>query len=213
MLKKHYESKPVIIAKCFHFYRRDQASKESIAEYLAEFRRLATHCQCGECLEEALRDRFVCGLRNGGTQKHLLSETEPLPLKKAIELALAVEAVDKNARELQGAESTQLGIGRIEKGHSSHKNKKPCHRCGKHDHQPNNCKYREFVCYNCSKKGHLAKVCHKPQTDQRTTTSRNDTSNGRTKWVETTDKNTLKTNEAIFCLKETRTRSFVLNLH
>ena len=126
-LKKHYEPKPVIIAERFRFHRQDQASGESIAEYLAELRRLATHCQFGDYLEEALRDRFVCGLRNGGTQKRLLSETEPLPLKKAVELALAVEA------ELQGAESTQLGMGRIEKGQSSHKNKKPCYRCGKHD--------------------------------------------------------------------------------
>ena len=76
---------------------------------------------------------MVCGLQNGGTQKRLLSETEPLPLKKAVELALAVEAADKNARELQSAESTQLGMGRIEKGQSSHKNKKPLYRCGKHD--------------------------------------------------------------------------------
>jgi len=151
------------------------------------------HCQFGDYLEEALWDRFVCGLQNGGTQKHLLSETEPLPLKKAVKLALVVEAADKNAHELQGTESTQFGMGKIEKGQSSHKNKKPCYRCVKHDHHPNDCKYREFVCHNCSKKGHLAKVCHKPQTGQQTTTSRNDTSNGKTKWIETTDKDTLKT--------------------
>jgi len=41
-LKKHYEPKPVIIAERFRFHRRDQASGESIAEYLAELRRLAT---------------------------------------------------------------------------------------------------------------------------------------------------------------------------
>ena len=35
-LKKHYEPKPVIIAERFRFHRRDQASEESIAEYLAE---------------------------------------------------------------------------------------------------------------------------------------------------------------------------------
>ena len=37
-LKKHYELKPVIITKRFQFHRRDQASKESIAEYLDKFR-------------------------------------------------------------------------------------------------------------------------------------------------------------------------------
>ena len=53
-LKKHFELKPVFIAKRFRFHRRDQASGESIAEYLAELRRLAMHCQFGDYLEEAL---------------------------------------------------------------------------------------------------------------------------------------------------------------
>jgi len=39
--------------------------------------------------------------------KYLLSETEPLSSKKAIELAFAVEAADKNVQELQGTENTQ----------------------------------------------------------------------------------------------------------
>ena len=35
-LRKHFELKPVIIAEHFRFYRRDQASGESIVKYLAE---------------------------------------------------------------------------------------------------------------------------------------------------------------------------------
>ena len=103
---------------------------------------------------------------------------------------------------LQGAESTQLG--KIEKAQSSHKNKKSCYRCGKHEHHPNDCKYQEFICHNCSKKGHLAKMCCKSQTGQRNATARNaDNPGGRTKWVETTDdSDTLKTEEAIFCIKK-----------
>ena len=48
----------------FRFHRRDQASEESIAEYVAELRRLATHCKFEAYLEEALRDRLVCGLKS-----------------------------------------------------------------------------------------------------------------------------------------------------
>ena len=44
ILKSHFEPKPVIIAERFHFHRRSQAMGESIAEYLAELRRLSTHC-------------------------------------------------------------------------------------------------------------------------------------------------------------------------
>ena len=35
---------------------------------------------------------FVCRLRSGGIQKHLLTETEPLMLKKVLEVPVTVEA-------------------------------------------------------------------------------------------------------------------------
>ena len=63
-LKKHYEPTPLVIAERFHFHRRSQAVRESISEYMAELRRLTTHCKFGAFLDEALRDRLVCGLRN-----------------------------------------------------------------------------------------------------------------------------------------------------
>ncbi len=43
-LVKHFEPKPLVIAERFHFHRRSQAVDESIAEYVAELRRLTTHC-------------------------------------------------------------------------------------------------------------------------------------------------------------------------
>ena len=105
-LQKHFEPKPVLIPKHFHFHRQDQASGECIVEYLAELQSVPTHCQFSEYLEEALQDRFICGLRSSGIQKRLLSEAEPVMLKKALEVT--VKAVDKNAKELQSTESTQL---------------------------------------------------------------------------------------------------------
>ena len=64
-LKNHFEPKRVVIAERFHFYRRNQEPGESIADYVAELRRLSTHCNFEAAqLEEALRDRLVCGLRN-----------------------------------------------------------------------------------------------------------------------------------------------------
>ena len=71
-LKKHYEPKPIVIAKRFHFHRRNQANGESIAEYLAELRRLSVHCNFGTYLDEALQDRLVCGLHSKSIQRRLL---------------------------------------------------------------------------------------------------------------------------------------------
>ena len=61
VLKRHFEPKPLVIAERFHFHKRAQAVGESIAEYMAELRRLTTHCNYRDHLEEALRDRLVCG--------------------------------------------------------------------------------------------------------------------------------------------------------
>ena len=47
VLMKHFESKPVVIAKRFHFHRRNQATGEFIVHYVTELHRLVTHCKFG----------------------------------------------------------------------------------------------------------------------------------------------------------------------
>ena len=44
VLKDHFKPEPLVIAECFHFYRREQQPTESIQEYVAELHRLAIHC-------------------------------------------------------------------------------------------------------------------------------------------------------------------------
>ena len=61
-LKKHFQPSKIVIAERFHFHRRSQGPEETISEFLAELRRLATHCSFGEFLNDVLRDRLVCGL-------------------------------------------------------------------------------------------------------------------------------------------------------
>ena len=63
-LTDYYEPKPIVIAERFIFYQRNQKPQESVTSYLAELRRLATHCKFETFLSSALRDRFVCGLRD-----------------------------------------------------------------------------------------------------------------------------------------------------
>ena len=60
----HLKPKPLVIAERFRFHRRNQTEGEGIAQYMAELRRLADRCKFGNHLEEALRDRLVCGIRS-----------------------------------------------------------------------------------------------------------------------------------------------------
>ena len=87
--------------------------QESITAYMAELRRLASTCDFGAFLEEALRDRLVCGLANESIQKRLLTEAN-LTLKKALELSLGMELAAKDATELQNKGAT--GLNRVAPG-------------------------------------------------------------------------------------------------
>ncbi|XP_075748164.1 uncharacterized protein LOC142814120 [Rhipicephalus microplus] len=65
LLDAHLAPKPSIIGERAKFYRRAQHEGESLPEYVAELRKLSQSCQFGANLDEALRDRFVCGLLRG----------------------------------------------------------------------------------------------------------------------------------------------------
>lgn len=64
----------LVIGERFQFYQRCQKPKESIAEFAAALRRLSIRCEFGAFLNEALRDRFVCGMWSEAIQKKLLAE-------------------------------------------------------------------------------------------------------------------------------------------
>ena len=50
-LKRHFDPKPLVIAERFWFYQRSQKATESIADFVADLRRLSIKCEFGEFLE------------------------------------------------------------------------------------------------------------------------------------------------------------------
>ncbi|KAL5487308.1 hypothetical protein EMCRGX_G019895 [Ephydatia muelleri] len=153
VLKKHFEPKPIVIAERFYFHRRNQAVGESIAEYVAELRRLAMNCKFGAYLDEAMRDRLVCGLRDEDTQKKLLSE-EDLTFARAAEIAQSREAAQLNVQQLK---ETSVAVKTV----SSRVDKqfRRCPHCGKNNHSSEKCSFKSATCYKCRKPGHIASVC------------------------------------------------------
>ena len=63
ILKNHIAPKKLIIAERYRFHNCTQREGESVTAFAAKLKYLAFICQCGTNLNEALRDRFVCGLR------------------------------------------------------------------------------------------------------------------------------------------------------
>ena len=163
-LINHFDPKPIVIAERYHFHLRHQSPTETIAEYVAELRHLASSCDFGSFLDQALRDRFVCGLRNDGTRRKLLTEPK-LTLPKAIELAQCMEMADKNSRTFKGAEASVQKISstprerRNGKTPSRNHRRNPCRHCGRDNYEASQCRFSDATCHHCGKKGHIAPIC------------------------------------------------------
>ena len=160
-LRVHFDPKPLVIVERFHLHKRDQSASESVAEYLAELRRLAAKCEFGTYLEEALRDRLVCGIRSDATRKKLLGEAD-LDLTKASQIATAMESAHTSAQSLK---APALLVASVEPGvDMSHTwapgaRSPPCNRCGISGHTAADCRFEDAVCHRCYKRGHLGRVC------------------------------------------------------
>lgn len=96
IMKQHLEPQRSEIAERHVYRQRKQASGETVNEYLQSLKHLAKTCNFGKDLEVNIRDQFVSGLYSEDMRSRLFAERE-LDYKRAIELALALEAADRHA--------------------------------------------------------------------------------------------------------------------
>ncbi|EEC05064.1 transposon, putative [Ixodes scapularis] len=175
VLTQHLSPEPSEIYETFRFQSRVQNEGESVADYLAELRRIADHCGFGDALERNLRDRFVIGLREKTVQRILLAKPKKLTLKEALDTALAAELAMRNADRLPGSSSLPTTAGNVNalrfKKHKGRQQKtsgtktaQPCIRCGDSSHDPPNCPHKKTTCFTCNKQRHLASRCFRTQS-------------------------------------------------
>lgn len=98
-LTAHFSPKLLVIAERFRFHGHSQEEGESVVMFVAALRKLAVHCEFGNVLNDSLRDRLVCGLRNEAIQKKLLTECD-LTLEKAINISVTMEMASKEVQQL-----------------------------------------------------------------------------------------------------------------
>ncbi|XP_045477956.1 uncharacterized protein K02A2.6-like [Harmonia axyridis] len=160
------------------FYNCSKAKEESVQEWAARVRQLASRCNFKTAeLSTILRDKFIMGFEKGPIMDRLFEEDETkLTFEMAIEVACRKEAtcktevafgnVKKEEMEMYYSK-TKLGPEFPEKK-SKHgyerklfekKRTTECDVCGKVHYGL--CRYRNFICNLCGNKGHLAKKCSK----------------------------------------------------
>jgi len=156
----HHQPKPSVMVQRFNFHSRTRQSGETVSAFVAELRKLSEHCAFGDSLNDMLRDRLVCGINDPRLQRRLLAEMD-ITFAKAMELAQAAEAADRNARELEKAAPVHTVSAHdrpAKEGGARRTLNATCHRCGG-KHLADRCRFKESDCHYCGKKGHLAKVC------------------------------------------------------
>ena len=179
VLQDYWQPKPSEIVQRFNFHSRVQKQGESVVDYVSELRRLSEHCGFQD-LENMLRDRLVCGVRDARIQKKLLAETG-LTFKKAFETAQAVETAELQARELQakgwGSEKPVHWINYDKPSGKPGQTKGPadqaqrCYRCGG-KHNSSECRFKEATCRVCGKVGHIERACRSKDKKQGVTSKK-----------------------------------------
>ena len=136
-----------MIAERFRFYQCLQREGETIANCMAELRKLSKHCDFGDYLDTAFRDQLVCRLYHDAVQRKILAESE-LNLTKAVHIAQAAETARDEMHALRGNITRQPSAKQVEMAFSVQRDtaggackprqldNRECYRCGKRGHHP-----------------------------------------------------------------------------
>ncbi|KAM7284083.1 uncharacterized protein ISCGN_001186 [Ixodes scapularis] len=159
LLRNQLSPRVSVIGERAKFHRRSQLEHESIAQYVAELRKLSQTCEFGGFLDESLRDRFVCGLFRADIQRYLFAEDKTLTFQKAVERALALEEAKKNVQEAHAKERSDDLHKMSTEDSAKRKQSFECYRCGSDKHFARACPHIADKCMNCGKKGHVQRAC------------------------------------------------------
>ena len=148
---KHYSPKP---SGTLQIPQPKTSARGKRVRVYRGFRKLTEHCNFGETLDDMMRDRLVCGIKDEKVQRRLLADPD-LKYKRAVELALAFELVSKNTLDLNTqVKEEETPVHRVNNPQGELK----CYRCGG-KHWPKQCRFCESKCHDCDETGHSERMC------------------------------------------------------
>uniref|UniRef100_A0A8C6V5S1 Gypsy retrotransposon integrase-like protein 1 n=1 Tax=Neogobius melanostomus TaxID=47308 RepID=A0A8C6V5S1_9GOBI len=180
-LEKYFTPKVNVVVERHLFRKRKQAPHETIVQYVAALRDLASRCNFEDKMDEMIRDQLIEHVTASRIRERLLLEPD-LSLDKAITLATQVESAANQAKSMATDHTTPVQAiqQRPPYKKKSQQNKRPskppdatassaptcCFRCGSDKHLANypQCPAAKAKCKSCSKIGHFARVCRSAKT-------------------------------------------------
>ena len=158
LMERHCIGQTNVIYERYCFNNRNQESGELFDCYLTALKALAKTCNFGALTDELIRDRIVCGIRDGGTRKRLLQEAK-LTMRRCLDVCRSVETTETQVKAMSDKDDihslkhrpdvvSKRGI-MVEckyRGRNHEKSRDKCLAFGK-------------KCNKCGRENHFAAVC------------------------------------------------------
>ncbi|XP_049274300.1 uncharacterized protein LOC119403484 [Rhipicephalus sanguineus] len=125
-LRHHFSTTCNVVVERHRFHRRRQHSGESVHDFVAALRELASHCSFVS-QDDALRDQIVAGIASNRVRERLLLEGPSLSFEGSVRIALQFE---------QAAEELKEFSPLVDKVSMQRRRKKPLHSSQKSISQP-----------------------------------------------------------------------------
>ena len=168
IMQEYYKPSVLIVAEAYRFHQTKQEAGEAVSVYANRLRRLAVNCKFDNFLSRALRDQFVCGIRNPNSLKKLLAQDKNFD--ECLNIAIADEAADKESKRLVSGETESVHFNKYQNRDRDRKkgNKAKCFRCGSESHLADKCSLKNsgMSCSYCNKSNHTSKECFKKRNDE-----------------------------------------------
>lgn len=181
-LDQHFKPPQSSFAERMKFYEANKDVNESILEWAAKVRQLASTCDFNDenVLNTAVRDKFIMGLQKGTMKDKLfLEDVNVLTFDKAVQIAKTVECIQHQYDSVGSTGTQEPGVYRMgtskqkQKGKpaptsgSASISKKKCAACGYSSHTESQCRFKSYKCRKCQQKGHLKRMCKSQETQYR----------------------------------------------